>query len=175
MQASAKSIRTPVSNNICKRLLLKPSLWSGSPLRSTYIVLTDLGTSALAFVSQFTVPFTNSSFTTIHTAIIRSRHPLVFCKTSVVKNFVKNHKKTPGPESRFQWSCRSTEFKFIKKRDSATVFFVNFSKFLKTHFSNNPLDDSFCINTSFVCCPTKTFRFFKNDITSIFELSIFSA
>ena len=51
LQASAKSIITPDLNNICKRLLLKPSLWPGSPLRCTYILLTDLGTSALAFVS----------------------------------------------------------------------------------------------------------------------------
>ena len=53
-----------------------------------------------------------------------------------------------------------------KKEILAHVILVNSSKFLKIPFFKNPLDDCFCINT---------FRLFKNDVTHIFRLSIFSA
>ena len=42
-------------------------------------------------------------------------------------------------------------------------------------FKEYPSDGCFCIKTSSVCCPTATFRLFKNDVTHIFWLSIFSA
>ena len=72
--------------------------------------------------------------------------------------FCKIHKKTPALDSRFKRSCRSTVFNFFKKRDSRTCLLVNSAKFLIRPF--------FCINT---------FSFFKNNVTHIFWLSIFSA
>ena len=54
-------------------------------------------------------------------------------------------------------------------------FLVNSPKFLITRFLKNPSDGCFCINTRAVHCPTATFCFFKNDVTHIFRLSIFSA
>ena len=43
----------------------------------------------LVFVSQFTVSFANSSFTTIYAAIIRSSRSVGFCKTVVLTNIAK--------------------------------------------------------------------------------------
>ena len=44
-----------------------------------------------------------------------------------------------------------------------------------TFFLKNPSDGCFCINTRPVYFPTTTFRLFKNDVTNIFRLNIFSA
>ena len=65
--------------------------------------------------------------------------------------------------------------KISKKGFRYRCFLVNFAKFLITPFSKNPSGGCFCINTRSVCCPTTAFRLFKNDVTNIFWLSIFSA
>ena len=53
-------------------------------------------------------------------------------------------------------------------------FLVNSAKFLITLFLKNTSDGCFCINTRFFYCPNTTFCLFKNDVTHIFWLSIFS-
>ena len=62
-----------------------------------------------------------------------------------------------------------------KKRFRHRCFFVNFGKFLIKPFLKNPSDGCFCINTRSVYFPSTTLYLFKNDVTHIFWLSIFSA
>ena len=62
-----------------------------------------------------------------------------------------------------------------KKRFRHRCFFVNFGKFLIKPFLKNPSDGCFCINTRSVYFPSTTLYLFKNDVTHIFRLSIFSA
>ena len=79
----------------------------------------------------------------------------VLQKTCYYK-FRKIHKKTP--KKRFQHRC----------------FLVNSAKFSITSFLKNTSDGCFSINTRYVYCPTLTFCLFKNDVTHIFWLNIFS-
>ena len=63
-----------------------------------------------------------------------------------------------------------------QKRDSETSVFLWISWISSEHFfCRTPLDDCFCVITHSVCCPTRTFQIFKNDITHIFRLSTFLA
>ena len=61
-----------------------------------------------------------------------------------------------------------------KKRFWHRCFLVNSAKFPVTSFLKHASVDCFSINTRYVYCPTLTFCIFKNDITHIFWLSIFS-
>ena len=70
--------------------------------------------------------------------------------------FHKIHKKTP--EKRFRHKC----------------FLVNSAKFPIASFSENSLDGCFRINIRYVYCPTLTFCLFKDVVTHIFSLNIFS-
>ena len=54
-------------------------------------------------------------------------------------------------------------------------FFVNSAKFLIKAFLKKSLDGSFCINTRSVYFLSTTLCLFKNVVTHIFRLSIFSA
>ena len=89
--------------------------------------------------------------------------------------FRKFHKKTLALKTRFQWSCGSTEFNFNRKETPAHMFFVNCGKFLIKPFLKNPSHGYCCINARSVCCQSTTLYLFKNDVTHIFRLSIFSA
>ena len=65
---------------------------------------------------------------------------------------------------------------FIKKEILAQMlFFVNSAKFLIKPFTKNPSDDRFCINARTIYFPSTTLYLFKNDVTHVFRLSIFSA
>ena len=64
------------------------------------------------------------------------------------------------------------EFNFIKKEIPTQMFS---SKFCEISYNTFLPDSCFCINTRSVYCPTTTFCFFTNDVTHIFQLSIFSA
>ena len=79
--------------------------------------------------------------------------------------FRKFHKKTPALKTRFQWSCRSAEFNFIKEEIQAQMFFVNSGKFLLKPFLKNPSDGCFCINPRSVYFPSTTLYLLKNDVT----------
>ena len=86
----AKFLRTPILKNICKRQLLKSVVLLGLPF------LITSGSNwylCFNFLSQFTVSFVDSSFTTIDNAIIRSSRLLVFCKESNLTNFAKFTRK----------------------------------------------------------------------------------
>ena len=83
---------------------------------------------------------------------------MLFCKKKCSYEFCKIHKKIPALEPRFKRSCISTEFNFIKERDSGICLLANYVKFLIRPFLKNPFDGCFCINT---------FRLFKNDVTHI--------
>ena len=63
-------------------------------------------------------------------------------------------------------------FTLSKKKFRHRCFLVNSAKILMT-FLKSPSDGYFCIRS--VYFPSTTFCFFKNDITHIFRLSIFSA
>ena len=62
-----------------------------------------------------------------------------------------------------------------KKRFRHRCFFVNSGKFLIKPFLKNPSDGCFCINTHSVYFPNTILHLFKNNVTHIFRLSIFSA
>ena len=86
------------------------------------------------------------------TAIIRSSRPLLLCKKDVLENFAK----------------------FTRKHQKR-YFLVNSAKILIIPFLKNSSDDCFCIITRSIYCTTTTFGLFKNNITHIFWLSVFSA
>ena len=88
-----------------------------------------------------------------------------------------NQKQSSGTvlQKRCSYKFRKTHKKTPKKRFRHRCFLVNSAKFLITSFLKNPSDGCFTINTRSVYCPTTTFRLFKNNVTHIFWLSIFSA
>ena len=55
------------------------------------------------------------------------------------------------------------------------MFSCEFCDIPHNAFLKNPSSGYFRINTLSVYCPTMTFSLFKNDVTHIFQLSIFSA
>ena len=68
-----ETFKSTYLKKICERLLLKPVQNSpGLPFFDNFTLLAQIGT--YVFVSQFTVLFDNSPFTTIDTAIIRTLH-----------------------------------------------------------------------------------------------------
>ena len=83
-------------------------------------------------------------------------------------NFRKIHEKTIALKAHFQWSCRSTEFNFVKKVIPAHMFSC---KIYLNIFFKEPLWRLFCMNTRSIYCPTTTFRLF----THIFGESNFLA
>ena len=103
-----------------------------------------------SFVCQYSLHYY------IDTAIIRSSRPVLFSKKRRPYKFPKIHKKTP------------------KKRFRHRRFLVNSAKFPITSFLKNASDGCCSINTRYVYCPTLTFCLFKNDVTHIFWLNIFS-
>ena len=62
-----------------------------------------------------------------------------------------------------------------KKRFIHRFFLMNSAKFLITSHLKNLSDGCFCKNTPSLYCRITTFRLFKNNITHISWLSIFSA
>ena len=88
-----------------------------------------------------------------------------------------NQKPLSGAVLQKRSSCKFaiTHNKTPKKGSRHRGFLVNSVNFLITHFLKNPSDGCFCINTRSICCPTTTFHFFKNDVSHIFWLSIFSS
>ena len=88
--------------------------------------------------------FANTPFVTVYTAIIRSSHPVLFCKKGVLTIFAK-----------FTRKCQKWD------SDTNVCFFFNFAKFLLTSFLKHPSDGCFYINTRSVYCPTTTFHLFK--------------
>ena len=62
-------------------------------------LLTQIGTYAAVFVSSFTVSFSNSPFTTLDTAIIRSIRQV--CKKGFLTDFSKFHKKAAALKTCF--------------------------------------------------------------------------
>ena len=95
------------------------------------------------FVSQFTVSFANSPFTSVDTAIIRSSHRRW--------NFTEKH------------LCQISFFlrlaSLLKKRLWHRCYPMNFVKFLRTSFSQNTSEGCFCIIRSSRrwCCPKQVF------------------
>ena len=130
---------------VCERLLLKPVFSPGS---NWYI-----GFSFLHHNLRFGLRTLPSLLYILHHQ--KQSSGAVLQKRCSYK-FRKIHKKTR--KNRFRHRC----------------FLVNSAKFLKTSFLKNPSDDCFSISTRSVYCPTATIGLFKNDVTHIFWLSIFS-
>ena len=60
---------------------------------------------------------------------------VVFCLKGVLTNFAKFHKEKPALKTRFQWSCKSTEFNVIKNEIPAQLFSCELCKIsLNTFF-----------------------------------------
>ena len=81
-----------------------------------------------------------------------------------------NQKQSSGAvlQKRCSYRFRKIHSKTPKKRFLHRCFLVNSAKFPITS------DGCFSINTRYVYCPTLTFCPFKNDVTHIFWLNIFS-
>ena len=65
----------------------------------------------------------------------RISRPEVFCKTGVLENFKKNHRKIYVPESLFWQSCRPEAYNFIKEESLEQMFSCEFFKIFKNTFS----------------------------------------
>ena len=114
----------------------------------------------VTFVGQFFL-----HYYTIDIAIIRSSRLVVFCKKGILTKFAKFTRKHLRQGLVFN-EAADLEFNFNeKKRFWHRCFIVNFARFLITTLLKKPLDGCFCRNP---------FRLFKNDVTHIFLLSIFS-
>ena len=89
--------------------------------------------------------------------------------------FRKFHIKTPALRRVFNEAADQYSLTLSKKTFRHRWFFVNSRKFLTKPFLKNPSDGCFCRNTRSVYFPSTTLYLFKNDVTHIFRLSIFSA
>ena len=87
-----------------------------------------------------------------------------------------NQKQSSGAvlQKRCSYKFHRIHKKTPKKRFRYRRFLVNSAKFPITSFLKDVLDGCFSINTRYVYCPTLTFCLFKNDVTHIFWLNIFS-
>ena len=87
-----------------------------------------------------------------------------------------NQKQSPGAvlQKRCSYKFGKIHKKTPKKRFRHRCFLVNSAKFPITSFLKNASDGCFSINTRYVYCPTLTCCLFKNDVTQIFCLNIFS-
>ena len=106
------------------------------------------------FVSQFTVSFANSPFTSVDTAIIRSSHRRCSLRKTVLRNFTNFTEKHLCQISFFLRPAT-----LLKKRLWHRCYPMNFVKFLRTSFSQNTSEGCFCIIRSSRrwCCPKQVF------------------
>ena len=142
-----KNLRTTASKTCC---------FAWSVLLNKY-TMAQIDTWFLYHNLQFRLPILPSLL--ILLILLQSEAVVWWCSTKKV--FVRILQNSQ------EKSCTRVYFlkklQTYKKRDSGTCF-VNSTKFLITPFLKNPLDG--CINT---------FRVFKNNVTSIFRLSIYAA
>ena len=104
--------------DVCERLLLKPVLKPGLPFLinytsgSNWYICFCFCIIIHGFVCQSSLHYYWLLTVTGGVLQIRASY-----------HFRKFHKKTPTLKTRFQWSCRSTEFNFIKQEIPAQMFF----------------------------------------------------
>ena len=126
--------------------------------------------------TQSTVSFANPTDTAIDIAIIRSSYPVVFCEKDVLTNFAKFTKKHLRQSLVFNETAnlQSLSLSLSKKQIAAQIFSCELCEIFQNTFFKEPFGRLLPHKTRSVYCPTTTFCLFRNDVTHIFRLSIFS-